>query len=223
MLFGVEFGNENFWGMVSGSAVYLACLAVTCAVWTLLPQTYVCIYIYMYAYIHITCIHTHVGGSQSYGPLSTRYRIILRTQKGTIILTTTHMCTHVSAHISICQNMYFLYIHTHVESQAGQGSLPGSSMSFGLAGCSVSVPERLTRREESDASQVLLPSRLGAAYIRSCRIYIIKRIKPVLRFGLPRKHGLCLNAFPYIDPLRSPCLGWVGLLRPVRAQVRSDW
>ena len=40
-----------------------------------------------------------MGGSQNYGPflglLNTRCRIILRTHKGTIILTTTHMCTQV--------------------------------------------------------------------------------------------------------------------------------
>ena len=37
----------------------------------------------------------HVGGCQNHGlvlgPLKTRCRIILRTQKGTIILTTTHV------------------------------------------------------------------------------------------------------------------------------------
>ena len=45
-----------------------------------------------------TCSWGRVGGCQNYGPLldplTTRCRVILRTQKGTMILTTTHIPIH---------------------------------------------------------------------------------------------------------------------------------
>ena len=47
-----------------------------------------------------TFLCTHVSGCQNYGPvlgpLNTRCRIVLRTQKGTMILTTTHLRAHMS-------------------------------------------------------------------------------------------------------------------------------
>ena len=47
------------------------------------------------------------GGCQNYGlfgrPLNTRCRVILRTQKGSIILTTTHMTPHTPRLISHCR------------------------------------------------------------------------------------------------------------------------
>ena len=50
--------------------------------------------------------HLHIGGSQNYGPLlgapNTRCHTLIRTQKGTIILTTTHI-----------MNLY-LYLHLYL-------------------------------------------------------------------------------------------------------------
>ena len=63
-------------------------------------RTLVCVYIYIYACI---CVYyLHMGSCQNYGPflgtLNIRCRIIIRTQKGTIILTTTHICMRSCAY-----------------------------------------------------------------------------------------------------------------------------
>ena len=72
------------------------------------------IYIFIHSFIYILYIHRHVcvhisthtrmGGCQNYGPLlgprNTECRIVIRTQKGTFLLTTTHMyVTYAHAHI----------------------------------------------------------------------------------------------------------------------------
>ena len=60
----------------------------------------VCIYIYIYIYM---------GGCQNYGPFlgtpNIRCRIILGTQKGTIILTATH--SHIYIYKEICFIVFF--------------------------------------------------------------------------------------------------------------------
>ena len=53
----------------------------------------------------------YMGGCQNYGPfwgtLYIRCRTIMGTQKGTIILTTTHMyvyaCVNVNGHVNVCE------------------------------------------------------------------------------------------------------------------------
>ena len=63
-------------------------------------------YIYVYICLYI-CTHKsiHMGGCQNYGPLlgplNTRCRMILRTLKGTISLTTTHVMSLYLYHTSI--------------------------------------------------------------------------------------------------------------------------
>ena len=57
-----------------------------------------------------------MGGCQNYGPflgtLDIRCRIIIGTQKGTIILTTTRMSISIYIYIYVC---VYIYIHTHLE------------------------------------------------------------------------------------------------------------
>ena len=47
------------------------------------------------------CVYVYMGGCQNYGPflgtLNIRCRILIGTQKGTIILTTTHMYSYIHA------------------------------------------------------------------------------------------------------------------------------
>ena len=59
----------------------------------------------------VVCLGFHMGACQNegllLGPLNTRCRSILRTQKGTIILTTTHILpctrlTYLGARVCIC-------------------------------------------------------------------------------------------------------------------------
>ena len=60
---------------------------------------------YVYTYMHIIHIHIemYMGGCPKHGPLlgrlNTRCRIILRTHKGTIIWTTTHIHIEMYMHI----------------------------------------------------------------------------------------------------------------------------
>ena len=85
-------------------AIYM-CVCLALCIYThisiyIYPYIYTPVYVHMHIYIHtytyITYENMHMGGCQNCGPLmgllNTRCRIILRTQKGTIILTTTHIC-----------------------------------------------------------------------------------------------------------------------------------
>ena len=64
------------------------------------------VYTYMHIYLYI-----YMGGCQNYGPfwgtLNNRSRIIIGTQKGTIILTTTHMYRYVCPSVSpsVCRSV----------------------------------------------------------------------------------------------------------------------
>ena len=58
-----------------------------------------------------------MGGCQNYGsllgPLNTRCRVILRTQKGTMILSTTHINRQIYMHMT---SLYaYIDLHTYIE------------------------------------------------------------------------------------------------------------
>ena len=69
---------------------------------------YIYIYVYIYIYTNIYIIHMYIymGSCQNYGPflgtLNSRCRTILGTQKGTIILTTTHIHIYIYIYIYVC-------------------------------------------------------------------------------------------------------------------------
>ena len=69
-------------------------------------------------------MHIHMGGCQNYGPflgtLNNRCRIIIGTQKGAIILTTTHMCLIPAADGVLVTSKD---IHTDVDPRSIKGRL----------------------------------------------------------------------------------------------------
>ena len=71
---------------------------------------------------YIICTYVYMGGCQNYGPflgtLNIRGRIIIGTQKGTIILTTTHIYIYIYIHI-YADNTYKQTMRDHV------GNAPG--------------------------------------------------------------------------------------------------
>ena len=87
---------------------------------------YVCIYVYIYMYMYMYMyIYIYMGGCQNYGPfwgaLNIRCRIIIGTQKGTLILTATHIyiytCICVCVRASIVSGAFLrsvLYVHGYV-------------------------------------------------------------------------------------------------------------
>ena len=101
--------------------------------------------------------HIHMGGYQNYGPLlgplNIRCRIILRTQKGTIILTTTHiyigiypceLFTSIYLSLSLCMYIY-LYIYTHlftyvcVSTRKRDMDVPSSRLQVYMPPCNLRV------------------------------------------------------------------------------------
>ena len=90
------------------------CLCICTCICTCTQHVHVHVHVHVYVYVYV-----YVGGCQNYGPilgtLSNRCRIITGTQKGTIILTTTHVYVYVY--------VYVRHIHIHTVVSCSQEAI----------------------------------------------------------------------------------------------------